>query len=270
MKNIHILPTDKPSKLQKTKHDNFFLSFRVDLFTDCTSQHIYVTSDDKIKEGDFFYVKTPNIHGGNIVTKCLNLGKGCWSEHILTDTIDEKGYHPSHCKKIILTTDQDLIKDGVQAIDDTFLKWFVNNPSCEEVEVEKEDYSQKCRECGETVKRGYICNRGCFMKSGNFIPTDKNIKYKIIIPKEELKPIHQQIIDIVGGEDRFKEIAGLKPKPETIEEAAERMYTDEDIDKQISDFKYDLKESTSTFVKQNCEGAIFGLNRLKQFKKDKL
>jgi hypothetical protein len=51
---------------------------------------------------------------------------------------------------------------------------------------------------------------------------------------------------------------------------AERMYTDEDIDKQISDFKYDLKESTSTFVKQNCEGAIFGLNRLKQFKKDKL
>jgi hypothetical protein len=51
---------------------------------------------------------------------------------------------------------------------------------------------------------------------------------------------------------------------------AERMYSEEDIDKQISDFKYDLKESTSTFVKQNCEGAIFGLNRLKQFKKDKL
>lgn len=27
-------------------------------------------------------------------------------------------------KKIILTTDQDLIKDGVQAIDDEFLEWF--------------------------------------------------------------------------------------------------------------------------------------------------
>jgi hypothetical protein len=36
--------------------------------------------------------------------------------------------------KIILTTDQDLIKDGVQAIDDEFLEWFVKNPSCEEVE----------------------------------------------------------------------------------------------------------------------------------------
>jgi len=28
------------------------------------------------------------------------------------------------CKKIILTTDQDLIKDGVQSIDDEFLEWF--------------------------------------------------------------------------------------------------------------------------------------------------
>jgi hypothetical protein len=37
--------------------------------------------------------------------------------------------------KIILTTDQDLIKDGVQAIDDEFLEWFVNNTSCEEVEI---------------------------------------------------------------------------------------------------------------------------------------
>jgi hypothetical protein len=39
-------------------------------------------------------------------------------------------------KKIILTTDQDLIKDGVQAIDDDFLEWFVKNPSCEEVEIQ--------------------------------------------------------------------------------------------------------------------------------------
>jgi hypothetical protein len=36
------------------------------------------------------------------------------------------------------------------------------------------------------------------------------------------------------------------------------------VKKQISDFTIDLKESTSTYVKQNCEGAIFGLNRLLQ------
>ena len=43
----------------------------------------------------------------------------------------ETGY-----KEILLSTDDLLIKDGVQAIDDEFLEWFVKNPSCEEVKVE--------------------------------------------------------------------------------------------------------------------------------------
>jgi len=59
-------------------------------------------------------------------------------------------------RKIILTTDQDLIKDGVQSIDDTFLEWFVKNPSCEEVEVE-------------------------------LFPKFSNKLYGIILPKEEPK-----------------------------------------------------------------------------------
>jgi hypothetical protein len=41
--------------------------------------------------------------------------------------------------KIILTTDQNLIKERVQAINDEFLEWFVKNPSCEEVEVLHQD-----------------------------------------------------------------------------------------------------------------------------------
>ena len=28
-----------------------------------------------------------------------------------------------------------MIQNGVQAIDDKFLEWFVKNPSCEEVEI---------------------------------------------------------------------------------------------------------------------------------------
>ena len=42
--------------------------------------------------------------------------------------------------------------------------------------------------------------------------------------QKEPKPIHEQIIDAVGGEDRFREIAGLKPKQETLEEAADKKY----------------------------------------------
>jgi hypothetical protein len=69
----------------------------------------------------------------------------------------------SSWEKIILTTDQDLIKDGVQAIDDEFLEWFVMNPSCERVEI----YSLGIKN-GET---GESCH----------------YKYEIIIPQEEPK-----------------------------------------------------------------------------------
>lgn len=66
-------------------------------------------------------------------------------------------------KKIILTTNKLLIKDGIQAINDDFLEWFVKNPSCEEVEVIQEQYTQN-------YHKDIWFNR-----------------YKIIIPKEEPK-----------------------------------------------------------------------------------
>jgi hypothetical protein len=65
-------------------------------------------------------------------------------------------------KKIILTTDQELIKDGGQAIDDEFLEWFVKNPSCEVVKV---DHERVLWEDGRIT----------------------HYTYKIIIPKEEPK-----------------------------------------------------------------------------------
>ena len=190
--NIHILPTDKPSRLYIDNKGKYYLEIgQVDFKT---FQNIYITNDEEIEN--------------------------CW---IINLTNNEIGYVKNNigiqknAKKIILTTDQDLIKDGVQAIDDEFLEWFVKNPSCEEVDVEEEDYSQKCRECGETVKRGYNCNRGCFMKSGNFILTDKNIKYKIIIPKEE-NIYDEYLKDELKKYKNVKTIVFNKPKKETLEE----------------------------------------------------
>jgi hypothetical protein len=74
------------------------------------NQNIYITSDEDIKEGDWFLEKAGRqypIH---------------WND---VDKLNR------HCKKIILTTDPLL--DGVQAIDDEFLEWFTKNPSCEYV-----------------------------------------------------------------------------------------------------------------------------------------
>ena len=70
-------------------------------------------------------------------------------------------------KKIILTTDQDLIKDGVQDIDNEFLEWFVKNPSCEYIEIEN------------------VYDK--FLNSGKRSVSDFRKKYKIIIPKGEPK-----------------------------------------------------------------------------------
>jgi hypothetical protein len=217
MKNLHLLHTDKPSRLVLDSiNNNLFLTTTEDFGTNIMEfQNIYITSNEEIKEGDWHF------KNDKMVTK----------SHIIDDT----------CKKIILTTDKDLIKDGVQAISDEFLQWFVKNPSCEEVEVEEEDYSQKCRECGEIVKRGYSCKKGCFMRSGNFILTDKNIIYKIIIPKEKAKAltklqIAKNISDIGIGKEKPKQIKCYcghttycdcgpeEPKQETLEKGVDKYF----------------------------------------------
>jgi len=61
----------------------------------------------------------------------------------------------------------------------------------QEVEFEIVDYSQKCKECGETVERGRSCRKGCFMKPGNFVDTDK---------LEYAKLVDQKHTTMKGGE----------------------------------------------------------------------
>jgi hypothetical protein len=85
------------------------------------------------------------------------------------------------CKKIILTTDPDLIKDGVQELDDEFLKWFIKNPSCESVEVIND---LLIKEDGITE----LMNDKYYQKFPEELPNCVFINnYKIIIPQEETK-----------------------------------------------------------------------------------
>ncbi len=66
--------------------------------------HYIVVDDSKIDQWDFFYVKTPQISGGNIITESIGNGEQAWADHILTKNTDERGYHPNHCKKITHST----------------------------------------------------------------------------------------------------------------------------------------------------------------------
>jgi hypothetical protein len=205
MKNIHVLPTDKPSRLVQIK-DNLFFTTTTEI-PGGVFKHIYITSDEEIKEDDWCYDKVLNIV-------------------FQTDNRTNFDYvnQSDNVFKIILTTDQDLINDGIQEIDETFLEWFVKNPSCESVKITKDKIRQD--------------------KEFNDVSHWNIYKYKIIIPKEEPKPIHQQIIDIVGGEDRFKEIAGIKPKQETLKKVEENI----DREEWIHFFKNNSKEEILEYL----------------------
>jgi len=119
MKNLFLLPTDKPSRLYQylVVNPTFILSKKPLSFK--TAHHIYITSDEEIKEGDWYI----NLLDNRI-----------WKAE--PNFINTNGIIGSKLKKIILTTDSTLIADGVQVIDDEFLEWFVKNPSCEEVKIE--------------------------------------------------------------------------------------------------------------------------------------
>jgi len=136
MKNIHILPTDKPSRLFYIKKI-LVLDRKKKIYSESyknlheyKNQNIYITSDEKIKEGNYTYHR---VFG---VGKITNVnGKKCFVTIKLSSTDGSittpwKRNIPD-IKKIILTTDPQLIADGVQAIDDEFLERFVKNPSCE-------------------------------------------------------------------------------------------------------------------------------------------
>ena len=199
MKNIHVLPTDKPSRLYKSKiTQDVFISDNLSQHGSATyNVNIYITSDEKPKAGDWSLYQ-------NKIHKCI--------EDIIGDEF----------KKIILTTDQDLISGGIQPIDNYFLEWFVKNPSCESVEIEE-----------FSVKVDLL---------------EYKTKYKIIIPKEEQK---QHLIDIMRGDEELGlyeepkqekpvQVKGgdnvifpssttitFKPKQETLEEIVREYYPDE-------------------------------------------
>ena len=146
MKNLHLLPTDKPSILGRfIDTNNLFLRASNDIPRG-ENVNIYITSDEEIKEGDV--VKIP-CGVGKVKELTWKFGNDNPS-YIVEDIFIYKlrygqkegelqinSFRYEDVKKIILTTDSKLIKDGVQEINDEFLEWFVKNSSCEQISVEE-------------------------------------------------------------------------------------------------------------------------------------
>ncbi len=115
MKNIFLIKTTEKSRLHDYSFGNIGLSKEPLSWRE--ARHLYITSHEEIKE---------NIN-----------------QWYLDRFLGNKPYQ-SGCAKynskenvVILTTDPKLIADGIKAIDEEFLQWFVKNPTCEYVEVQK-------------------------------------------------------------------------------------------------------------------------------------
>jgi hypothetical protein len=218
MKNIHLITTSQPSRLlcnhtlksfcfQKEENGMFvndgkvsgasFWSIEKAKNNGFNPQHIYITNDEVIKAGDYFWKPDCNM-----------IFKAEYTPH--------KG-----CEKVILTTDQDLINDNVQSIDDEFLEWFVKNPSCEKVTTAKG--KMKLNDDGQEY--GF---------------PDMSL-YKIIIPQDEAKERAKNYMSLKGalepnqikcycGHTSYCDCSPLEePKQETLEEVAEN-YADKQSD----------------------------------------
>ena len=169
MKNIFLIPTDKPSRLyyhSDLKH--LVLTNKTMLREFVINQNIYITSNSK-------FVRDEYITDGMEVMKAT------------PKLVDAQGLVDRRdWKKILMTTDPELIKDGVHPIGEEFLKWFVENPTCIKVEVVY----------------------GLFNPMGRQVdPNDLGQnhskcvwKYKIITTKEEQK---QHLIDMMKGDEEL-------------------------------------------------------------------
>ena len=180
MKNIHILPTDKGTGcLAKSPNSQYYVvSDHNRGISDHIDYNIYITSDE---EG--IYDKDYYLYEGSAFQARPR---------------DEGNFK----NKIILTTDQDLIKDDVQAIDDDFLEWFIKKPSCEYIKTEK------------------------------WLDDEGKVLYSRIIPKEEPK---QETLEEVAEQYTRDTTIFLQGVEVGIKEQQERSYSEEDFTKSVKD-----------------------------------
>jgi hypothetical protein len=202
MKNIYIIPTDKTGNKRFFHVTNDLLEMQW--------QHIYITNDEEIKEGDWFYFPIEIIEN----EKGHKYVSNDWSK--FSDIL-----YSLYAKKIILTTDGNLIKDGIQAIDNEFLEWVFKNPKCDFVEV-----------------KPLLSNNGRAFYGYKIITPEEPISFESFdkekseaITKEGQKVVRE--LQSIIQEETLKEVAKVEPQQE-------KRYSEEDVKKIAFDFYYDM------------------------------
>lgn len=110
MKNIFLLPTNKKSRITKSIRglslQKIYYSRLGSKSFGLTNKHLYIISDEPVKIGDWGLSIDNGIFKPNVHKLTPNLITDVWG-------------------KIILTTDLDLIADGIQEIPESFVATYI-------------------------------------------------------------------------------------------------------------------------------------------------
>lgn len=177
MKNIHLLPTDKPSRLIGSRLNLSLKDIPIPSFETFKTYNIYITSDEEIKEGDWTYDIL-----NNLVYKYLGGSNEVWNNAILASS-----------QKIVLTTDSILIEDYVQEVPEDFLKWFVRNSECDYVDIKidgvyKMVYNPNYKKFTPDGDGIYLTDNDGELQFGEELIKGNLVDYKTIIPSNEITP----------------------------------------------------------------------------------
>ncbi len=127
MKNVHLLQTEVyPAKLQLDRDYGTLTIFDepcVSNGQDFVGANLYITSNEEIQIDEWCF-EIYNRESTAVAPRFIDENNNTWWLRQINMSVSADD---ANCKKIILTTDVRLIKDGVQAIDDEFLDWFIKN-----------------------------------------------------------------------------------------------------------------------------------------------
>jgi hypothetical protein len=173
-RNLWVIPTDKPSRLCLDSKDKLWFAPNSGYTIADGKQNIYITNDEEIKEGDWVYCTERRLFGKVVE---IQLAKFISDTSMLYFEINDEEIWCKlfNCKKIILTTDQDLIKDGIQELSERWIEYIVDNPNCNYLEITE-----------RKVKK-----------------YDGTTLYKIIIPKE--KPKKDDLVYFTKGKEYIQQ-----------------------------------------------------------------
>lgn len=148
---VVMLPTTSISQviLTSSKDLLYFVKNNKSKYVNYHNQHLYILSDEEIKEGDWYY-----NYDYNYIKQCLEMDKELIKNALFYELGSTVFDYSKDCKKIIASTDKSL---GLLEIEQDFIKEYCEKGGIDEVMV---DFDNICKD--EIQKKVcYNCKEDC-------------------------------------------------------------------------------------------------------------